>query len=239
MRIWRIVALVLALCSARALAGELADFNVAVEAASAHNRAALGYLHSGNADLASLALDRLRQSWRGLSERYAGKPPDAFAGNVLYGPLFTTVNARLVAADLMLHSGRPDATAQSLDGLRGDLTALRKASGVTVLADCVRDATTAIEPLLAYDDRALDWSQSPTRDGIASSAALYRHELERCDAMASEAVRANPDFRRPIDGAKAALALIPKAVATRDGDLLHRILSELRAVDNVLGLKFG
>ena len=239
MQIWRIVALVLALCSAPALAGELADFNAAVEAASAHNRVALGYLRTGNTDLASLELDRLRQSWRGLSERYAGKPPDAFAGNALYGPLFTTVNARLVAADLMLNSGRPDAAAQSLDGMRDDLYALRQASGVTVLADCVRDANKAIEPLMTYNDRALDWSQSPTRYGIAGSAAIYQHELERCDAMASETVRSHPEFRRLIDGAKAGLALIPKAVATRDGDLLHRILIELRSFDNLLAFRFG
>jgi hypothetical protein len=31
-----------------------------VEAASAHNRVAIGYLRTGNADLASLEIDRLR-----------------------------------------------------------------------------------------------------------------------------------------------------------------------------------
>jgi hypothetical protein len=41
----------------------LEDFNAAVEAASAHNRVAIGYLRTGNADLASLEMDRLRDSW--------------------------------------------------------------------------------------------------------------------------------------------------------------------------------
>ncbi len=235
----RFLVVMLALWGGAAWASDLADFNAAVEAAAAHNRVALGYLRTGNTDLASLELDRLRQSWRALTERYAGKPPDAFAGNALYPPLFTTVNARLVAADLMLNTGRPDAAAQSLDSLRADLYALRKASGIIVLADCVRDANAAMDALMVYNDKALDWSKSPTRFGIASASAIYSHELERCDGIANESVRASPEFRRLIDGAKAGLALIPKAVATRDTDLLHRILIELRSFDNLLAFRFG
>ena len=49
----------------------------------------------------------------------------------------------------------------------------------------------------------------------------------------------NPEFRRLVDGAKASLALIPKAIATRDGDLLHRMLIELRSFDNLLAFRFG
>lgn len=236
---FRLVVFLLVVWSVGARAGELATFNVAVEAAAAHNRVALGYLRNGNSDLASLELDRLRTNWRALTERFAGKPPDAFDGNPLYRPLFTTVNARLVAADLMLNSGRLDAAAQSLSAIRADLQALRKASGVVVLANCIRDANAAMDALMVYNDRALDWNKPATRNGIASMSAIYGHELERCDGMAGEPVHANPEFRRLIDGAKAGLALVPKAIATRDTDLLHRILIELRSFDNLLAFRFG
>ena len=49
-------------------------------------------------------------------------------------------------------------------------------------------------------------------------------------------VRAAPEFRRLVDGAKASLLLIPKAIATRDADLLHRVLIELRSFDNLVGV---
>jgi len=235
----RLFVFILALWAAPAYAGELAVFNAAVEEASAHNRVALGYLRTGNTDLASVELDRLRASWRALTERFVGKPPDAFDGNPLYGPLFTTVSARLVAADLMLKSGRLEAAAQSLDELRGDLYALRKASGIVVLADCVRDANAAMDALMTYDDHALDWSKPATRNGIATASAVYGHELARCDGIAGAPVRASPEFRRLIDGAKTGLALIPKAIAARDSDLLHRILIELRSFDNLLAFRFG
>lgn len=235
----RAACLALALVAGTAKAGELSDFNAAVEAAESHNRVAIGYLRTGNVDLASLELDRLREAWRALQQRFAGKRPDAFDGVALYGTLWTVVSARLVAADLMLKSGRLDAARQSLDAIRGDLYDLRKAAGIAVLADCIRDGNTAMDALMVYDDRDLDWTKSATRFGIASKASIYRSVLDRCDGMASEAVRKSAEFRRLVDGAKAGLALIPKAIATRDSDLLHRVLSELRSFDNLLAFRFG
>ena len=149
------------------------------------------------------------------------------------------MSARLVAADLMLKTGRPDAARQSLDAIRGDLYALRKAAGIAVLADCVRDANTVMDALMVYNDRALDWTNSATRFGIANKASIYGYVLDRCDGMADEKLRKAPEFRRLVDGAKAGLALIPKAIATRDSDLLHRVLIELRSFDNLLAFRFG
>jgi len=235
----RAACLALALLAGPALAGNLADFNAAVEQAESHNRVAIGYLRTGNVDLASIELDRLREAWGALQQRFAGKPPDAFDGVALYGLLWTGVSARLVAADLMLKSGRPDAARQSLDAIRGDLYDLRRAAGIAALADCVRDANTAMDALMVYNDRALDWTKSATRFGIANKASIYGYVLERCDGMASDAVHKTPEFRRLVDGAKAGLALIPKAIATRDSDLLHRVLIELRSFDNLLAFRFG
>jgi hypothetical protein len=153
--------------------------------------------------------------------------------------MFTGVQARLVAVDLMIKMGNPDAVRQSLEAIRGDLYDLRKAAGIKVLADCVRDGNAAMDALMVYDDRALDWTKSETHDGIASKASIYGSVLERCDGMADDTVRQSPEFRRLVDGAKSSLALIPKAIASRDGDLLHRVLIELRSFDNLLAFRFG
>src|SRR5438876_3690555 len=131
-------------------ADDLAAFNAAVEAASAHNRVAIGYLRTGNTDLASLEVDRLRDAWGRLTERFSGNRPVDFADNTLYGKLFTVVSARVVGADIMLKTGRIDAARDSLNAIRGDLYELRKASGVVVLADCVRDANAIMDALMVY-----------------------------------------------------------------------------------------
>ena len=222
-----------------AYADELADFNSALESVSAHNRTAIGYLRTENIDLASLEVDRLRDGWTRFTERFAGNRPHAFDGNTLYGNLFTTVNARLVGADLMLKIGRPDAARISLNGIRNDFYDLRKASGVMVLADCIRDANAKMDELMIYNDRALDWNTVGTAGEIREKASAYASALDRCDRTAADAVRKSPEFRRLVDGAKASLALIPQATAAHDSDLLHRILIELRSFDNLLGFRFG
>ncbi len=239
----RIACLALALVAGPAksgdLAGDLTDFNAAVEKAESHNRVAIGYLRTGNLDLALLEIDRLREAWAVFEQRFAGKRPEVFDGVALYGIMFTGVNARLVAVDLMIKMGKPDAVRQSLEAIRGDLYDLRKAAGIKVLADCVRDANGAMDALMVYDGRTLDWTNAETRDGVASKASTYGSVLDRCDGMADDAVRKAGEFRRLVDGAKASLALIPKAIATRDSDLLHRVLIELRSFDNLLSFRFG
>jgi hypothetical protein len=47
-----------------ASAGDLTDFNAAAEKVANHNRVAIGYLRTGNTDLASIELDRLRDAWK-------------------------------------------------------------------------------------------------------------------------------------------------------------------------------
>ena len=222
-----------------ARAGETGDFNATVEQFGAHNRVAVGYLRTGNSDLASLEMDRMRDAWKGVASRF-GKPPDGYAADPqLYTTTMLEVSTRLVTATIMTSSGRQDAARDVLLSIRDVLSDLRKANSIYLLADCVRDANAAMDALYVYNDRALDWSKSETRFNVAAKASIYGYTLERCDGMAADEVRRNEEFRRLIDGAKAGLALVPKAVNTRDGELLHRILIELRSFDNLLAFRYG
>jgi hypothetical protein len=229
----------LAALAGSAAAGGLADFNSAVAAAEAHNRVAIGYLRTGNVDLASLELDRLRTAWGALTARFAGKRPDIFDGNAQYGLMLTDISTRLVTADLMFKSGRPDVARQALEAVRDDLYRLRRSAGIVVLADCIRDSNNAMVALAAYDRNDLDWSKPETGIALAGKAAIYGYVLDRCDLMASAKIRKDPEFRRLIDEAKENLALIPKAIATHDTNLVHRAMGSLRAIDNLLTFRFG
>jgi hypothetical protein len=235
----RIVILALVLWAAPAWADELADFNAAVENAAAHNRVAIGYLRTGNKDLALLEIDRLREAWDQVAQRFMAKRPAAFDGNPLYGKLWTTESTRFVGIDLMIAMGKPEAVAKALNGLRGDLYDLRKTSGIVVLADCVRDANAVMDAFMVYNDRALDWGNAEVRNDVAAKAKSYGDTLDRCETIASDSVRKEPEFRRLIDGAKASLGFIPQSISSRDADLLHRVLIELRSFDNLLAFRFG
>jgi hypothetical protein len=220
-------------------ADDLADFNVAVEEAAAHNRVAIGYLRTGNVDLASLEIDQLRAAWSNLSQHFSRKRPAAFDGNVLYAKTLLGISARLVGADLLVKSGHLDGARRSLEAVRGDLYALRQSAHVAVLADCILDSNKAAAAFMAYDKPKLDWNEPGTGHAVAETAATYAKVLTRCDAMASEAVRKSPAFRRLIDEAQTELAKVPDAVANHDIAKLHRINGSLRAIDNLLTFRFG
>lgn len=222
-----------------AYADDLSDFNAAVERAASHNRVADGYLRTGNTDLASLELERLREAWAELTQRFGGKRPAAFKDGTLYTTTLLKISAGLVAADMMLQSGRAGGARTALDGMRRDLYDLRKSAGVVVLADCIRDANAIADAIMVYNDRNLDWANPDTGRGLAARSADYLRALDRCDAIAAPDVRSNPEFRRLVDGARAGLALIPKAIETKDTNLVHRVLIELRSFDNLLAFRFG
>ena len=212
-----------------ARADDLEDFNRAVETAMSHHRVAAGYLRTGNVDLAALEIDSLREAWAKVS---ALPRPAAFRDQQRYTETVLQVAAQLIGAQLVLNLGHADVARESLDKIRRQLSELRRENGVTVLADCVLDANTAMDALFATD-REPDW------ESAAAGGDSYAATLRRCDGMAPRDIHNQAEFRRLIDGALASLAQFPKAVGARDADLLHRLMIELRSFDNLLAFRYG
>jgi hypothetical protein len=220
-------------------ADDLALFNAAMEDVASHNRVAIGYLRSENLELAVVELDRMKDSWGAFAERFSGNRPEPFRDNKLYVTMLVDVPTRIVTAMIMINFGRPDVAKNSLEAIREEISAVRRESKVEVLADCVLDSHAAMEAFSLYRDKVPDWTDPTTLSDIAAKSDAYGTVVKRCDAMASEAVRGNPEFRRLVDGIAASLAFVPKAVAERDRDLLYRVIIELRSFDNLLAFRYG
>jgi hypothetical protein len=182
----------------------------------AERRIAAGYIRTGNADLAALALERLAKALR--------DSPQA--------PLAADALAAIDAADL------PRA-AELIEQLGDRLAEARRQAGVRVLADCVREASRAYQPLDVHRLQRPDLAIAASRTAIADAARASEAAFAGCDGEAPAAVKADPDFRRLIDGARASLAKVPAAAETGDDDLLHRLLIELRAFEQLLLFRFG
>lgn len=244
MRPLRLLGLVLWLAlagvtGAPAIADELSDFNAAVERVSSHHRVALGYLRTGNIDLAMLELERMGDAWGQVTHRFGKTPPPPFRNNPLFGQAMLDVPTRLATASILVNIGRIDVAREGLAEIRTVLAKMRRASGVEVLADCILDANRAMDEFMAYRDQRPDWSKTGVGDDVARKGAAYGERLRHCETLATPATRADPEFRRLVDGAQASIAQVPKAVETRDSDLLHRLLIELRSFDNLLAFRFG
>jgi hypothetical protein len=225
----RMAVLALAVVAAPARADDLSDFHAAVEAAMSHHRVASGYLRTGNIDLAVLEIEGLREAWGKVSTL---PRPAAFRDPQRYTATMLDIAARLIGTRLVLDLGRADVARESLDAVRRALSELRRESKVTVLADCVLDANVSMDALFAHDAKP-DW------ESVAAGAESYEGTLRRCDGMAPAPIRNHAEFRRLIDGALASLAQVGKAVESRDTELLHRLLIELRSFDHLLAFRYG
>ena len=225
--------------SGPARADDLALFNDAVEDVAMHNRGALGYLRTENYELAMAELDHMKDAWGAFAERFGGSRPEPFRDNKLYVTMLVDVPTRIVTAMMMINFGRPQIAANSLQAIREEMSAVRKESGVTVLADCVLDANAAMDAFQIYRDTPPDWNNAATLADITAKAAAYGAAVTRCNELAAAALRDNPEFRRLIDGIAASLAFVPKAVADHDRDLLYRVIIELRSFDNLLAFRYG
>src|SRR4051812_24694518 len=122
------------------LADDLAGFNAAIEEVASHNRAALGYLHNQNADQAAVELEQMKEAWGAFAERFGRDRPERFRHNALYVTMLVDVPTRIVAAMIMINFGRADVATRSLQAIRQELSAVRRGSGVELLADGVLDA---------------------------------------------------------------------------------------------------
>lgn len=231
------LAILVWLAALPAQADDLSDFNAALETVAAHQRVALGYLRTGNVDLAAVEIERLRTAWARVTT--LKRPAALNRDPQFYTTTMLDVSTRLVGVAIMMDSGRPDAARKSLEDIRAELKALRKANGIVVFADCVGDANATMDRLVRFDDSNVDLSKAEIRRAISDLVSSYRNYLQQCDDIADQKVRSAPEFRRLIDGAKNSLSQFPKALAEGDADLLHRLLGELRAFDNLLAFRYG
>jgi hypothetical protein len=196
-------------------------------------------LRDGGVERASFEIGRMREAWSALASRF-GQPPAAVAKDLqLYRNTMVDVSTRLVTATLMLTVGRPHISRDALIAIRDELSQLRQANGIVVLADCVRDANAAMATLASLGESDMDWSDPSRRVEIDRQASAYRNALERCENLADVSTRREPEFRRLIDDATTELETFAKALAARDRDLLRRSLIELRSIDQLLTDRFG
>jgi hypothetical protein len=205
-----------------------------MEQVQAHRRVALGYLQTGNADLALVEMERLRDR---LKPAEAGTPwagPDPALSAALAG-----AGAKVEQGIEAAEGGDLDKAGALILEASAVLDAWRRNIGLPLFSDCIARASIAYEALDTYRRNRPDLSDPPVRRHIAEAAVATEEALAKCDAEAPPDVRTEPEFRRLMDGFTASLKLLGEAADSRDGDYLHRLLIEQRAFDRLLTFRFG
>jgi HAMP domain-containing protein len=93
---------------------ELADFHAAVEQATAEYRVAMTTLETRSQEETAAAVQRFRQSWQAINERFTKSRPAPFADDETYGTMFMLVDTQAVGVLLVIEMGNRDAARAGL-----------------------------------------------------------------------------------------------------------------------------
>jgi hypothetical protein len=111
---------------------ELVDFHAAVELAAAEYRAAMTTLETSGQQETAAAVQRFRQTWQALNERFTGEHrPAPFADDEQYPTMFMQVDVRLVGVLLTIDMGNRDAARSGLAPIQETLAQLSARSAPT------------------------------------------------------------------------------------------------------------
>jgi hypothetical protein len=103
---------------------ELADFHAAVEQASADYRTAMATLETQGQQETSAAVNRLRQSWQSINDRFGRDRPAVFADDEQYASMFMLVDTRLIGVLLTIDMGNRNAAREGLAPIEETLSRL-------------------------------------------------------------------------------------------------------------------
>lgn len=211
------------------------DLRVLTEGFQVHRRTAAAYLRNNNPDLGAVEVERLQQRW--AADR-AKLLPATLADTKLVEALtrtetFVADGAKAIEAGQIARAGR-------LLGFAAEpLAAWRASKRIRVFSDCIAEISSTWRLM----DRH---RQSPPnlRDGvdaarIESYARMTAGAVNRCNDEADDEKRADPEFRRLIDGMLDSLRQVSEALAAHDGDWLLRLLLEQRSIDQLLSFRYG
>lgn len=232
-------AAMLALLGTPAAAGELADFNAAVDAAMDPQRAALFYLRTGNAPVAEIELDAAAQAWQAVAAQWGETPPDAFDGVAAWPKRIAAVGDGLAAARTAAAAGDADTATDTLGPVGEAVAALRAEAGVVVFADRVAEANRAMEALWIYRREGIDWADAAQVNDLRARTAVTAYLYGELKRTAAPEVAADPEFARLVDGTLSSLALMWGAIDRQEAPTVVNILREIRSFDDLLWLRFG
>lgn len=233
------IAAFLASVAGVAYGGDLDAFDDALSAAAIHQRAAIAYLQDQQLHKAGAELVLLSESWQGIAARFGSRRPSAFEGNSLYDTLLVDVPLRIIAARMMIDLGRPEPARKSLDAIRTSLSAMRRASRVENLADCILDAASELQKIAAAVELGTKSADPAWAATAKARSEAYGATLERCGAAAPQSITRSLAFTTLLQAARDSLARLGSAIDAGDAAASARALNSLQADDRALAQRFG
>jgi hypothetical protein len=103
---------------------ELGDFHAAVEEAATEYRAARATLETSGQAETTAAVNRFRQAWQSINDRFGTHRPAAFADDEEFVATFMLIDMRIIGVLLTIDMGNRDAAREGLAPIEQTLAQL-------------------------------------------------------------------------------------------------------------------
>jgi len=209
----------------------------AMQAAYAPYRAALFRTNGKSQSEAQQAIAQARQAWRGVSERYAAKPPTPYDRDADFAGTLDKVAAVYAKAAAEIDAGKLPEAHETLEAARDLMAAMRQRNGIVVFSDHMNAYHAEMEHLLIEGPKLLAGPQGVQL--LTAQAGVLDYLARQLRAQAPAALLNNPEFEALLKDVEASVQGVKKAALSQDTAALKDAMARVKAPYSRLFLKFG
>jgi hypothetical protein len=209
----------------------------AVQAAYGPYRAALFRTNGKSQPEAQQAIAQAQQAWKGVTERYAAKPPAPYDRDTDFAASLAKVNAVYDKAAVEIGAGKLPEAHETLEEARDVLAAMRQRNGVVVFSDHMNAYHAEMEHLLIEGPKILAGPQGLAQ--LTAQAGVLEYLVKQLRAQAPAALRQNAEFETLLKDVEGSVQAVKNAALNQDATALKAAMEKVKVPYSKLFLKFG
>lgn len=232
------VALLVPLIGHPAGAQQKDAFLEAVERAYPSYKMAWFYSRTRSVDMAAMELAAFRHAWGRIANKFAAAPPPAFSRDPRWGASLRKITAVLDRAAAEADAGRVRECYRILGGVRTELAALRRRSGVVVFSDRV-DAYGGVVTELTQLTRKMTAVTPADLVKLRGMSTRMKKLVSEIRKGAPAKYRNDSGFLASLDGNEASIAKLDRGIARKHVRAIVGAMRSIRSDYVLLFLRYG
>jgi hypothetical protein len=230
-----VAAAVLMLAAVPAMAGAIADFETALNAAYADYRQALYLTNQKNAEGTLKAIAGFEAKWAALNATYAKAPPPQYVDDAEFAGVMASVAEINQRAKRLATEGKLAESHDALEAIRDEIGNLRLRNGLMTFSDRMNAYHAQMEAMVTkpYDGFSVAGLADLRED--AAVLSYMADDLKRHPSPQAAA----PDYGTLLQNLFDSVAAVQKAARSGDGAAAKAALPKLKPAFSRLFAKFG
>lgn len=214
------------------------QFNSDVDTAYAEYRKALFQTNQKNAEKSAKTNSLFQEQWKKIIAAYGSQPPEVFSSDPKWHETLTEIDRIAEKSSALIAAGQLVEAHEHLEGIRDQLSQLRKRNSVIVFSDHINNYHEVMEGLLegGYTPDKIDES---AMNEIRGHLSVLKYLAEAIKINSPAHYKDNESYRQLQKGLFASLDALDKAVAAQNSEAIAKSIKMLKPAYAKLFVNFG